>query len=228
MLPPPGRRVRAEQDECDPKSDEDHDQEHEAEVDEVALRYLRGLLDHRTSFRGPFRSVASSRKSAPLATLRGDRQEKRLQDRPDPMLLLLALAIIAFAACFHLHWALGGRIGFSVSLPQRPDGTPVMAHRLPWWRPAAGAVALGLAALALILLGHAGHVALGLPPGLARGALLAAGAAFVARALVPNRYVGFFKSLRSTRWARFDTRLYSPLFLLLGLLLIASALGRAG
>ncbi|HEX9948067.1 MAG TPA: DUF3995 domain-containing protein [Allosphingosinicella sp.] len=142
------------------------------------------------------------------------------------MLLLPALAIIAFAAAFHLHWALGGRLGYSVSLPQRPDGDPVMAHRLPWWRPAAGAVALGLVALALLLLGHTGHLPLPLPPGLPRAALIAAGAAFATRALVPNRYVGFFKSLRGTRWARYDTRLYSPLFLLLGLLLIAQAWGR--
>lgn len=142
------------------------------------------------------------------------------------MLLFPALTIIAFAAGFHLHWALGGKLGYSVSLPQRPDGTPVMAHRLPWWRPAAGAVALGLAALALLLLGDAGHVRLPLPGGLVRAALLAAGAAFVARALVPNRYVGFFKSLRGTRWARFDSRLYSPLFLLLGLLLVAQGLER--
>jgi hypothetical protein len=140
------------------------------------------------------------------------------------MPLLLALAIIAFAASFHAYWALGGRLGYSVSLPQRPDGVPVMADRLPWWRPAAGAVALGLAALAALLLGHAGILPLPLPRGLARAALLATGGAFVARALVPNRYVGFFKSLRATRWARYDSRLYSPLFLLLGLLLIAEAL----
>ena len=140
------------------------------------------------------------------------------------MLLALSLAIIAFAAAFHAHWALGGKLGFSVSLPQRPDGTPVMAHRLPWWRPAAGAVALGLAALAWLLLGHAGHLPLPLPPQLVRAALIATGAAFIARALIPNPYVGFFKSLRETRWARFDTRLYSPLFLLLGLLLVALAI----
>ncbi|HEU0100419.1 MAG TPA: DUF3995 domain-containing protein [Allosphingosinicella sp.] len=140
------------------------------------------------------------------------------------MLLPAALAIIAFAAAFHLHWALGGRLGYSVSLPQRPDGTPVMAHRLPWWRPAAGAVALGLLALALLLLAYAGRLPLPVPRSLARAALLATGAAFAARSLVPNRYVGFLKSLRTTRWARYDTRLYSPLFLLLALLLVAQAL----
>lgn len=139
------------------------------------------------------------------------------------MTLALALAIIAFAASFHFYWALGGRAGYSVSLPQRPDGVPVMAHRLLWWRPAAAGVALGLVALAALLLAHSGRLSLPLPLGLTKAALLAAGLAFVARALVPNRYVGFFKTLRTTRWARFDTRLYSPLFLLLGLLLVARA-----
>jgi hypothetical protein len=142
------------------------------------------------------------------------------------MLLALALMIIIFSAAFHAHWAFGGRLGYSVSLPQRPDGTPVMAHRLSWWRPAAGAVALGLVVLALLMLGYAGHLPLPLPPSLARAALLVTGGAFLGRALVPNRYVGFFKSQRGTRWARFDTRLYSPLFLLLGLLLVEQALER--
>ncbi|HEX8379567.1 MAG TPA: DUF3995 domain-containing protein [Allosphingosinicella sp.] len=142
------------------------------------------------------------------------------------MLLIPALAIIAFAAGFHLHWALGGRLGYSVSLPQRRDGAPVMSHRLSWWRPAAGAVASGLLALALLLLADSGHLALPLSRSVTRAALLATGIAFIARAIVPNRYVGFFKSLRATRWALYDTRLYSPLFLLLGLLLLGSALER--
>jgi hypothetical protein len=138
-------------------------------------------------------------------------------------MLIPALAIIAFATAFHLHWALGGKLGFSVSLPQRPDGMPVMAHRLPWWRPAAAGVAFGLACLALLLLAHARHLSLPLPPRLIRLGLLGVGSAFIARALIPNPYVGFFKSLRATRWARYDTRLYSPLFLLLGVLIVAQA-----
>ena len=136
------------------------------------------------------------------------------------MTLLLALAIIALAAAFHLHWALGGRRGFSVSLPQRPDGRPVMAHRLTWWRPAAGGVALCLIVLAILLLAWAGHLPLPLPRAWLRSFLCLVGAVFVARALVPNLYVGLFKRLRTTRWARYDTRLYSPLFLSLGLLIL--------
>ena len=139
---------------------------------------------------------------------------------PSTLLLVLALAIIAFAAGFHLYWALGGRLGFSVSLPQVADGRPVMAHRLPWWRPAAGGVALCLVGLGLLLLGSAGHVALPLPGSVVRLSLLCIGVAFIGRALVPNRYVGLCKTLRTTRWARYDTRLYSPLFLVLGLLIV--------
>lgn len=139
------------------------------------------------------------------------------------MRLLLSLAIIAFAAGFHLHWAAGGRTGYSVSLPQRDDGVPVMAHRLSWWRPAAGGVALALVFLALLLVANAGHLRLPLPPRLLRLILIAVGIAFVARSLVPNRYVGMFKTLRRTRWAKYDTRLYSPLFLALGLLILWQA-----
>ena len=140
-----------------------------------------------------------------------------------PIPAVAALAIIAFAAGFHLHWAFGGRRGFGVSLPQRPDGQPVLRHLLHWWRPAALLVALGLVLLGGLVAVRALGLRHPLDPDLLDLALLATGAAFVARAVVPNRYVGLFKRLRTTRWARYDTRLYSPLFLILGVSLILVA-----
>lgn len=139
------------------------------------------------------------------------------------ILATTAIAIIAFAAAFHLHWALGGGRGFGVSLPQRPDGEPVLRHLLHLWRPAAAVVATGLVLLGGLVAAKALRLEVGIGPDLIDLALLATGIAFIARALVPNRYVGFFKRLRSTRWARYDTRLYSPLFLILGLCLVAIA-----
>lgn len=140
-----------------------------------------------------------------------------------PLAAFIALAIIAFAAAFHFHWAFGGRRGFEISLPQRPDGAPVMSHRLPLWRPAAFCVGLLLIALGVLVIARARGWDIGLPPTLIDYGLIGTGAVFIARALVPNRYVGFFKTLRTTRWARWDTRLYSPLFLILGIALIAVA-----
>ena len=139
--------------------------------------------------------------------------------------LVVALLILLLAVGFHLYWALGGRIGFGVSLPQRPDGTPVLAHRIRWWRPAAGAVAVGLVGLAALTLAAAGQLALPVPTRAAKGAVALAGMAFVLRALLPTPWTGFFKRIRTTRWARFDSWVYSPLFLLLGATLIAVALG---
>jgi hypothetical protein len=140
--------------------------------------------------------------------------------------LIVALAIIAFAAGFHLFWALGGRLGFSVSLPQRSNGLPVMNHRIGWWGPAAGAVAAALILLGALALAAEGRLALPLPPLLVRMALGLTGAAFVLRAIVPTRWTGFLKRIRTTRWARYDTRLYSPLFLILGAALLVIALDR--
>ena len=140
--------------------------------------------------------------------------------------LIVALAILAFAAAFHLHWALGGQLGFSVSLPQRPDGDPVMAHRLRWWRLAAGAVALGLATLGALALAAQDHIALPVPDRLIRMTLIAIGTCFILRAIVPTTWTGFFKRIRTTRWARYDSWLYSPLFLLLGAALLVIALRR--
>jgi len=140
------------------------------------------------------------------------------------MLLALALGILAFGAGFHVYWALGGQTGFGVSLPQRPDGMPVMAHRRALWRPAAGGVALCLVLLATLLLDRTGYVALPVRGNAVRVLLLIAGGALVARSIVPNRYVGLFKTLRTTQWARYDTRLYSPLILLLGGLILCLAL----
>ena len=138
--------------------------------------------------------------------------------------LIVALAIIAFAGGFHLYWALGGRLGFSVSLPQRPDGVPVMNHRIGWWRPAAAMVAAGLTALGALALAAEGHLALPLPLFLVRTVLGLVGAAFVLRAIVPTPWTGFFKRIRGTRWARYDTFLYSPLVLVLGAALLVIAL----
>jgi hypothetical protein len=140
--------------------------------------------------------------------------------------LIIALAIIAFGAGFHLNWSMGGRLGYSVSLPQRPDGVPVLNHRIGWWRPAAAGVAAALILLGLLALAAEGHIALPLPPPMVRLALGLAGGGLIARATVPTPWTGFFKRIRTTRWARYDTWLYSPLILLLGLALLLIALDR--
>ncbi len=139
--------------------------------------------------------------------------------------LAISLTILAIAASFHLHWAFGGRYGFSVSLPQRPDGRPIYDHLLPLWRIGALFVALGLIGIGLLALDRAEVMRTGLDRELVTAVLALVGVAFVARALAWHRYVGVFKTLRTTRWARYDTRFYCPLFFSLGVSLVALATG---
>lgn len=122
-------------------------------------------------------------------------------------------AILLLAAGFHIYWGLGGRVAVDLALPQREDGSPAIEMA------SLGAIAVGLA-LALVLwlaLGLAGMVHLPLPQSWLRAGGILWAAIFAARALSWSRYVGLFKRVRTTRFARYDSLLYSPLCLVLGL-----------
>jgi hypothetical protein len=128
-------------------------------------------------------------------------------------IIVACVAILALAASFHFYWALGGDIGSGVSLPHREDGTAVVIKNK-----AAGAFAVGLAlaAVLLLVLALTGAIRVPVPQVWFRAGAVLWAVVFVARAVSWSRYVGMFKRVRHTRFARYDTWLYSPLCLLLG------------
>jgi len=124
------------------------------------------------------------------------------------------LAGVLFLLSFlHVYWALGGRRGLEAALPQRAPGGeaafipgPVLTF----------GVAAALAAGGLVALGLGGFLQPQLLPDAWLRALGAAGAAaFGARAVGDFRLVGFFKRVRGTPFARWDSALHSPLCALL-------------
>lgn len=123
--------------------------------------------------------------------------------------LVLAAVMLSLSA-LHVMWAFGSVRGQSAVIPSR-DGVPVMRPGFV----STIAVAVGLALAAYVALGAAG-LALWLVPavpaaiGCAVLALLFAG-----RAVGEFRYVGFFKKVRGTKFAWWDTRVFSPLCVLL-------------
>jgi hypothetical protein len=129
-------------------------------------------------------------------------------------------AILLFGAGFHFYWGCGGRVGVAVALPQRADGTQAFESN------PAGAilVAVFLTGSFLLVLALAGLIDLPVPQRWLRVAVLSLSALFLARALSWYKYVGLFKSIRRTRFAKYDTWLYSPLCLLLSLSLMGAAL----
>ncbi|OQX08438.1 MAG: hypothetical protein BWK76_23605 [Desulfobulbaceae bacterium A2] len=136
----------------------------------------------------------------------------------------LASLILCALASIHVYWAGGGRWGKSAAIPTR-NGQPL-------FRPGVGAtlfVALGLYAMAGLLLLRAGW----LVDLTAHQRLLDASRAgtwllciiFVLRALGDFRCVGLCKSIRDSRFARLDTLIYTPLCVLLALLIALAAMG---
>jgi Protein of unknown function (DUF3995) len=117
-----------------------------------------------------------------------------------------ALGAVLFAlALLHLWWATG-RLGASVVIPKvrgRPAFTPSRRSTL--------IVATLLLAATTIALSQGQVLPDFLPRAPLRWAAMAAGTVFLLRALGEFRLIGFFKRVRNTDFARWDTWCFSPL-----------------
>jgi hypothetical protein len=117
----------------------------------------------------------------------------------------LGSVLLALAA-LHVYWAVGGLSGGS-AVPSRPDGIPV-------FRPgsvASLAVALALTIASGLVLARAGIMPSVLPASWIRGGAWAVAAAFTARTVGEFRYVGLFRRVHGTAFARWDAWLFTPL-----------------
>jgi len=139
-----------------------------------------------------------------------------------------AIVVIGLGAVvvFHLYWAAGGRRGAKLVIPTDPrhDDRPL-------FHPSALGTLVVAAFLAtvvgLALLVRSGQ-ALVISADAARIALAICGTVFVLRAVGDFRWVGFFKSVRGTPFARWDDWLFSPFILVVGLACLAIAAATLG
>ena len=118
---------------------------------------------------------------------------------------LLAIFFIG-TSLLHLAWAGGLNWGLASALPENP-GRPALSPSSA----ATVAVAVALGAAGTLVLVHAGLLPRFLPPSWSRLLLRIGSAVFLLRAIGDFRVVGFFKKVRSTRFATADTIFYSPL-----------------
>ena len=141
--------------------------------------------------------------------------------------MITALAIVVCTiflalAVWHFYMAVAGHSGESAAVPSR-DGTPAFI-------PSTGstiAVGFVLLSFAVLVASTSGILTLGLPPRLFSVLSYALALGLLARAVGDFNYVGFFKRVRGTRFARMDTLLYSPLCLALAVAVAAVAFYRA-
>ena len=126
---------------------------------------------------------------------------------------LVATVCLAAITLLHGAWVLGSSLWLDRVIPRTPDsagGRPLFAPS----RGLTGVVTLAFALLALLPGLTLGWLPLP-PPRMAPTLCLGAAFIFVVRAIGDFRYCGLFRRIRSTTFAQWDARLYTPLCLLL-------------
>lgn len=124
------------------------------------------------------------------------------------MVGIVLAVIFALLSLLHVYWAAGGRFGGGVAVPTAggerlfnpsPVGTIL--------------VAAALFAAALVVLGRLKIWCAFLPGWIFYVGTWVLAVLFLLRTIGDFRYVGFFKSVSGTDFARWDTILFSPLCL---------------
>ncbi len=132
---------------------------------------------------------------------------------------LIAAVILVTLGAVHVFWAMGGQAGKAAAIPTR-DGRPVIRPS----RFGTATVGASLVVAAVLVLSTSGVLWRLAPPTVARSSSCLLALVFLARAVGDFRYVGMFKRITDSRFARRDTRIYSPLCGLLAILIAFAAM----
>ncbi|MGG1551244.1 DUF3995 domain-containing protein [Paenibacillus ferrarius] len=125
-------------------------------------------------------------------------------------MILISFVLLLAVGILHIYWAFGGKWGSTVAIPTTANSSR------PTFRP--GIIGTLLVAVVVILdaclLGIQGDLLpLALPSKLVRWGCILSAIVFGLRCIGDFKYVGLFKTNRTSRFARYDYFLFSPLCL---------------
>lgn len=131
------------------------------------------------------------------------------------MIVSILLSIIfTTLGIIHFNWVLGGTFGFSASLPTKETGERVLNPK----KMDSAVVGTGLLAFGFFYLIKSGIISYVLPEWIMNYGSWIIPIIFLLRAIGEFKYVGFFKSVKTTEFGKIDTKLFSPLCLIIGIL----------
>jgi hypothetical protein len=114
----------------------------------------------------------------------------------------------------HFYWVFSGEIGFSQSLPTKENGERVLNPK----KIESAIVGIGLTLFGAFYLIKTGLVDYNLPEWLINYGSWIISFIFILRAIGEFKYIGFFKSIKTTAFGKLDTIFFSPLCLFIGIL----------
>ncbi|MGI9545259.1 MAG: DUF3995 domain-containing protein [Cyclobacteriaceae bacterium] len=129
---------------------------------------------------------------------------------------IVVILILLIIGVIHFYWSFGGKWGFDQALPKAEGGqrlfTPKKTH--------SAIVAMGMLTVVILILTKIEMISITLPDLMVNYGLWFFAAVFMLRAIGDFKFVGLFKRVRQTNFGKLDSRYYSPLCLLLGILMI--------
>ncbi|WP_306352721.1 DUF3995 domain-containing protein [Flavobacterium sp. '19STA2R22 D10 B1'] len=126
-------------------------------------------------------------------------------------LIVLNAIIFTFLSLLHIYWATGGKWGINVAVPTRTQKEKVI-------RPSAFGtfiVGLGLLLFALVTLGNLALFEAFIPQRSITIGTYVIGCIFLLRAIGDFKFIGLFKIIKNTPFAKKDTAYYTPLCLVI-------------
>lgn len=131
------------------------------------------------------------------------------------MILSILLSVIFLVlGIIHFNWVIGGKFGFSESLPTKENGERVLNPK----KLDSAIVGIGLTGFGIFYLLKSGLVVFNSLEWLMKYGGWIIPSIFLLRAIGEFKYVGFFKTVKKTDFAKWDTKLFSPLCLAIAII----------
>ena len=130
---------------------------------------------------------------------------------------ILLVLIFLFLSGIHFYWAVGGKWGGEAALPKNREGKNVLNPKK------IDTIVVGFLLLFIAFFYFQKmHEFLELPPKLYYANWILP-TLFLLRAIGEFKYFGFFKKVKESKFAYYDSRFYSPLCVLIAILMLIVA-----
>jgi len=130
------------------------------------------------------------------------------------VITFIAIGLLWFISVLHIYWAFGGRWGTAAVIPiKKGEQQPIFKPR----KLGTLLVAVLILLASIMLIFQAGYLESLQTNALTKIGSIVCATVFMIRAIGDFNYLGFFKKIKHSQFARYDTWIYSPLCLFLGL-----------
>ena len=134
-------------------------------------------------------------------------------------ILIAIILIIIFLAisAIHFYWAFGGKNWANVVIPTKADDSVLVFKPRPI---ETAIVAISFIGFAVVVATRVGFMRLPVFQDYVNTVIWTMATIFMVRAIGDFRYAGFFKKIKNTTFGQMDTKYYSPLCLIIDVMLV--------